>query len=95
MHRAYSAASFIRVLKFDDRIEIQSPGALYGEATPTNFPMQTSYRNPAIAEAMKVLGYVNRYGRGVLRARAALDGNPPPEFIFGDTFFGVTIRARS
>jgi ATP-dependent DNA helicase RecG len=43
------------------------------------------------------LGFVNRYGRGVERAQAALakNGNPPAEFEFGDTFFGAIIRRRS
>ena len=96
MHRSYPAASYVRILKFSDRIEIQSPGPLYGEATPTNFPRQTSYRNPLLAEAMKVLGFVNRYGRGVERAQLALqrNGNPPAEFIFGDTYFGVIVREK-
>lgn len=96
MHRSYQASSPVRFFQFSDRIEIQSPGPLYGEATTANFPRQTSYRNPVVAEAMKVLGFVNRFGRGVVRAEDALakNGNPPLEFDFGDTFFGVTIRAR-
>lgn len=96
MHHAFDAPSFIRVLQFDDRIEILSPGPLYGYANPNNFPHQTSYRNPIIAEAMKVLGFVNRFGRGVERAQRALEknGNPPPEFIFGDNYFGVLMRKR-
>ncbi|MFM8250674.1 MAG: ATP-binding protein [Planctomycetota bacterium] len=94
MHHAFDAPSYIRILHFDDRIEIQSPGPLYGYANRENFPQQTSYRNPVIAEAMKVLGFVNRFGRGVARAQAALEknGNPPAEFIFGDSFFGVIVR---
>ncbi len=97
MHHAFDAPSYIRVLHFDDRIEVQNPGPLYGFANPANFPNQTSYRNPIIAEAMKVLGFVNRYGRGVERAQLALskNGNPPAEFIFGDTYFGVIIRAKT
>lgn len=97
MHRAYDQPSFIRVVQFHDRIEITSPGPLYGLANATNFPRQTSYRNPVIAEAMKVLGFVNRFGRGVERAQLALarNGSPPAEFEFGDTFFGVTMRARA
>jgi ATP-dependent DNA helicase RecG len=97
MHHAFDAPSFIRMMQFDDRIEIHSPGPLYGYANPENFPRQTSYRNPVIAEAMKVLGFVNRFGRGVERAQAALarNGNPPAEFIFGDTFFGVIMRRPS
>ena len=96
LHRAYDQPSYVRVLQFRDRIEIQSPGPLYGLATPANFPRQTSYRNPVIAEAMKTLGFVNRFGRGVERAQKALEanGSPPAAFEFGDTFFGVTIGGR-
>ena len=95
-HRSYEAASPVRFYRFADRLEILSPGPLYGEATPANFPRQTSYRNPVVAEALGVLGFVNQYGRGVLRAQAALakNGSPEARFEFGDTFFGVTIRAR-
>lgn len=97
MHRAYDQPSSIRILRFLDRIEIISPGPLYGLANALNFPRQTSYRNPVIAEAMKVLGFVNRFGRGVERARTALadNGSPPATFDFGDTFFGVRIEARA
>jgi len=96
LHRAYDQPSYIRILQFQDRIEIQSPGPLYGLATPANFPRQTSYRNPVIAEAMKTLGFVNRFGRGVERAQTALatNGSPPAEFEFGDMFFGGTVRTR-
>lgn len=95
-HRSYEAASPVRFYRFADRLEILSPGPLYGEATPANFPHQTSYRNPVVAEALGVLGFVNQYGRGVLRAQAALarNGSPEARFEFGDTFFGVTIPIR-
>ena len=41
-------------------------------------------------------GAINRFGRGVERAQLTLakNGSPPAEFEFGDTFFGVTIKAR-
>ena len=97
LHRSYESNSQVRFYHFTNRLEILSPGNLYGETTRENFPRQTSYRNPILAEAMKTLGAVNRYGRGVERAQALLkgNGNPPAEFEFGDTFFGVTIRPRS
>ena len=94
MHRWYEGSNTpIRFYWFTDRVEIQSPGGLYGEATPENFPRQNAYRNPVIAEAMKVLGYVNKYGRGVLRAQEALarNGNPPAEFTFEPTFVLATV----
>ncbi len=96
-HRSYDASSPIRFYRFADRLEIISPGPLYGEATPANFPRQTSYRNPVVAEALAVLGFVNQFGRGVLRAQAALAKNESDQakFEFGDTFFGVNIPARS
>jgi ATP-dependent DNA helicase RecG len=86
MHRSYEATAPTRLEWFDSFVQISSPGGLYGEARPENFPDQTAYRNPRVAEAMKVLGYVNRFGRGVGRARAALNrnGNPAPEFLLTD-----------
>nr|WP_242479696.1 ATP-binding protein [Lamprobacter modestohalophilus] len=55
MHRNCDSNTPIRFYVFADFVEIQSPGGLYGEATPENFPMRNSYRNPIIAEAMKSL----------------------------------------
>ena len=96
MHRDYGSTAPLRISWFDDRVEVQSPGALFGEASPENFPAQTSYRNPVVAEALKVLGFVNRYGRGVLRAQDALrkNGSPPATFTFDAGYVLATIRRR-
>jgi ATP-dependent DNA helicase RecG len=96
MHRSYESTAPLRITWLDDRLEIQSPGGLYGEASPENFPKQTSYRNPVVAEAMKNLGYVNRYGRGVIRAQETLakNGSPPAEFVFDHGYVLATIRRR-
>lgn len=96
MHRDYSSTAPLRITWFNDRIEIQSPGGLYGEVSSVNFPQQTSYRNPVIAEAMKNLGYVNRFGRGVLRAQHALEsnGSDPAEFVFDSGFVLAILRKR-
>jgi len=93
MHRNYDSNTPIRFYWFNNRIEIQNPGGLYGEVTPENFPLQNSYRNPIIAEAMKALGYINKFGRGVLRAKEFLaqNGNPEPNFNFNPTYFNVII----
>jgi ATP-dependent DNA helicase RecG len=97
MHRDYASTAPLRVTWFNERVEIQSPGGLYGEASPRNFPKQTSYRNPVVAEALKALGYVNRYGRGVVRAQEALAANdsPPAEFEFDPGYVLARIRRRT
>jgi len=86
MHRSYDSNAPVRYYWFDDRIEIDNPGGLYGAARPENFPSRNDYRNPVLAEAMKVFGFVNRFGRGVLRAQDELvkNGNPQAEFSFAD-----------
>lgn len=96
MHRNYDSNTPIRFYAFSDHIEIQSPGGLYGEATPENFPTRNSYRNPVVAEAMKSLGFVNRFGYGVQRAQALLaeNGSPPAVFEFDEHSVLVKIYRR-
>ncbi len=96
VHRNYESHTPIRFYVFSDRIEIQSPGGLYGEVNSSNYQTHNSYRNPVIAEAMKALGYVNRFGYGIRRAQKLLhdNGNPPPEFTFELQSVLVTIRRR-
>ena len=55
-------------------------------ASPENFPRRTDYRNPVISEALATLGYVNRFGRGVIRAQEALrrNGSRPAQFELHD-----------
>ena len=68
--------------QYDDRIEIMNPGGLYGKATPENFPYVNDYRNGVVAEGMKVLGFVNRYSRGVQAVQDELrtNGNGEADF---------------
>ncbi len=98
MHRTYEATHApIRVSWFNDRIEVLSPGGVFGVVTAANFgqPGLTDYRNPNLAEAMKNLGYVQRFGVGIPTARRLLKaaGHPEPEFAINDTNIHVTIRA--
>lgn len=97
MHRDYQSNTPVRFYWFADRIEIQSPGGLYGEVTAATLKQTNSYRNPVMAECMKSLGYVNRFGYGIQRAEALLqqNGNPPPEFTVDQKVFLVTVRSRS
>ncbi len=68
MHRDYETTyAPIRITWFNDRIEIQNPGGPFGSVNERNFaqPGFTDYRNPNLAETIKVLGYVQRFGVGI------------------------------
>ena len=85
MHRAYESTNApVRAYWFDDRIEIINPGGPFGNVTAANFgrPGNADYRNPHLAEAMRVLDLVQRFGVGIALAQAALreNGNPPAAF---------------
>ena len=93
LHRDYQSNQPVRFYQFSDRIEIQNPGGLYGDARPENFPNVNDYRNPVIAEVMAVMGYANRFGRGVARAQKLLkdNGSPEAKFTLKETHFLVEI----
>ena len=98
MHRDYESNAPILVYEFSNRINIINPGALYGDVRPENFPGTSDYRNPVIAQAMKNLGYVNKFNFGVSNAQRALtkNGNPSATFDFSNvTKFSVTIPINS
>ncbi|HEY3864160.1 MAG TPA: ATP-binding protein [Verrucomicrobiae bacterium] len=99
MHRTYEGTnSPVRVYWFDDRIEIHNPGGAFGAVTAENFgqPGVTDYRNPNLADAMKVLGFVQRFGVGIAVARAELEknGNPPLVFNIQPATVLATIRKK-
>jgi len=98
IHRTYEGtAAPVRITWYADRIEIASPGGPYGTVTRESFGAEglTDYRNPTLGEAAKAMGFIQRFGSGIPRARAALarNGNPPPQFRAEPTHVHVTIRA--
>jgi len=99
MHRTYENTNApVRVHWFDDRIEISNPGGPFGVVTRENFgrPGVTDYRNPNLADAMKVMGFVQRFGIGIQTARAELkkNGNPELEFQIEPMTVLATVRRR-
>ena len=99
MHRSYENTNApVRVYWFNDRIEIHNPGGPFGTVTAENFgrPGITDYRNPNIADAMKVLGFVQRFGVGIATAQAELkkNGNPPAKFQVEPSTVLVTIYKK-
>jgi ATP-dependent DNA helicase RecG len=99
LHRNYESTNApVRVYWFEDRIEILNPGGPFGQVNRENFgrPGIADYRNPHLAEAMKNLGFVQRFGVGIQLARKEMqrNGNPPLEFVVEDSYVLATLRRR-
>ncbi len=99
MHRNYETSNApVRITWFSDRVEIQNPGGPFGQVTRQNFgcPGITDYRNPNVADVMRNLGYVQRFGVGIQIAQKALadNQNQPAEFQVEDHHVLVTVRRR-
>ncbi|MBI4063415.1 MAG: putative DNA binding domain-containing protein [Elusimicrobia bacterium] len=97
LHRTYEGTNApVRITWFNNRIEILSPGGPFGQVNAVNFgkPGVTDYRNPHLAEAMKNLGYVQRFGMGIPLAEQALqdNGNSGLEFCIEDSHILVIIK---
>ncbi len=99
MHRTYEATHApVHVYWFNDRIEVMSPGGVFGVVTAERFgePGFVDYRNPNLADAMKTLGFVQRYGIGIplARQRLAAAGHMEPEFDITPNVVRITVQAR-
>jgi ATP-dependent DNA helicase RecG len=99
MHRTYENTNApVRITWFDDRVEVFSPGGPYGIVTPDNFgqPGIVDYRNRNVAEAMRVLGFVQRFGVGLAIARKQLEenGNPPLQLVATANHVLAVLRPR-
>ena len=99
MHRSYEGTNApVQVYWYSDRVEIRSPGGLYGRVTPENLGTgAVDHRNPLVAEIMHHLGFAQRFGLGIPLARRTLrqNGNPEPDFDLGPTHVVVTVEAAS
>ena len=99
MHRTYEATNApVHVYWFNDRIEVLSPGGAFGAVTIERFgePGLVDYRNPNVADAMRTLGFVQRYGVGIPIAKnqLAAAGHPELEFDVSTSFVRATVKAR-
>jgi ATP-dependent DNA helicase RecG len=98
LHRSYETSHApVKVYWFNDRIEFHNSGGLYGDVTPeTIWRHATIYRNPLIAEGLKALGYVERFGLGLELAQKSLKQNANPDLVteFVATFVQFIVKAR-
>ena len=99
IHRSYMIESKIQVSMFDDRIEVVSPGMLYGgidlEAMKSG---RSKCRNQAIADIFQYMHIVEAWGTGVPRIIASCKhyGLRPPSFEeFGDGIKATIYRTQA
>jgi len=96
-HRDYShfvRGSYIQIRLFADRLEIQSPGGLYGNVSVEAIEEEQSTRNRVLMRLMEDLHLVENRGSGVrtmleAMSRANLE---PPRFQDKRSSFWVTFR---
>jgi len=71
VHRNYLQRSYIQIAVFDDRVEIKSPGGLYGGLTIEDVKSGgSSIRNKVLADVLSKMGFVEHWGTGVMRVFA-------------------------
>ncbi len=99
LHRSYLDRSCTQVSIFDDRVEVLSPGTLYGGLDLiTAKEGKSTCRNEAIAEAFHYMGIVEAWGTGIPRIidKCAEYGLPEPSFEeLGDGFRVTIFRAKN
>lgn len=99
-HRDYSQHTEgmpIQLLMFEDRLEVHSPGGLYGRLTVDKLgKMQPDTRNPVLASALEILKVTeNRYsGIPTICSIYEKEGLPAPEFRSERGTFIVTLYKK-
>lgn len=96
-HRDYSnyaKGSQVQIRMFADRIEIQSPGGLFGVVTEENMDHEQSNRNPVLMRMLQDSGLVENRGTGIAAmTQAMLQANlEPPGFSDKRSSFWVVFQ---
>ena len=98
VHRDYSRWSQeVAIRMFDDRLEILSPGGLVRGMTIQDLGTgKYAARNPTLAEAMREMGLIERFGTGIRMMRREMEalGSASPIFVVDENSFTVTLPAR-
>lgn len=95
-HRDYSVrGDGIRLLMFQDRLEVYSPGRLPGHVTLANIKDERYSRNEAIVAVLSDLGYIERLGYGIDRMIATMHEAGLPEPLFEETTAGFKVTLYS
>ena len=91
MHRNYLAPSYIQVCIYDDRLEITSPGGLYGGLTIEQMLKgSSSIRNELVADIFLKMGIVEKWGTGIKRIRDLCKAHGLGEVLYSADDFSFT-----
>ncbi|MCE5284689.1 MAG: putative DNA binding domain-containing protein [Pelosinus sp.] len=89
-HRNYMETSCVQVAVYDDRVEVTSPGMLYGDLDIESIKQgKSKIRNTGIAEIFNRMKIIEEWGTGISRIISGCReyGLSEPEFIeLGDSF---------
>jgi ATP-dependent DNA helicase RecG len=95
-HRDYSVrGEGIRLLMYNDRMEVYSPGRLPGHVTLANLKDERYSRNEAIVAVLSDLGYIERLGYGIDRMIATMQEAELPPPVFEETTAGFKVTLYS
>lgn len=97
-HRCYMDHSCVQIAIYDNRVEITSPGMLYGGLTVEQaISGRSKIRNVCIAEVFSRMGIIEQWGTGLQRMiRGCREyGVREPEFVdMGDAFRVIFYRSN-
>ena len=95
-HRDWTRSEEIEVTRYDDRLEVLSPGALQNMMTVEKMVAgQRSPRNPLIVEVLRDYGYVDARGMGVRNKIIPLlfeHNGTKPDFIATEDYLSVVMH---
>jgi ATP-dependent DNA helicase RecG len=96
-HRDYSSyvrGSYIQIRMFADRLEVQSPGGLFGNVNEENLEEEHSTRNARLMRMMEDMHIVENRGSGIKAMLQAMrEANlEPPKFTDRRSSFLLTFR---
>jgi ATP-dependent DNA helicase RecG len=97
-HRNYEGTNApVRVIMYDDKVEIINPGGLFGSVELSNLGIMSDSRNTTILEYAKVYGLFEKQGMGIQIARKSCEiaGLLPPLFENTQSYFKVTLYNRN
>jgi len=84
IHRNYQISSSVQVAVYDDRVEISSPGTIYGSLTLEDaMEGRSSIRNKTLARTLEKIDILEGWGSGLKRIFSQCEeyGIPYPVFV--------------